>query len=262
MRSIHLLIPTLLLAMTAAIAAPGAVEKASDDRDRLFQERTYLGKPITYWLQAIRERDQENLSNAFDAIYSLGPDAWVAVPDLTRVVAAPFDPIDINRDSKHLVAAKVYDIAVRSEAIEALGWIGEPAAPSTAILVQWALARRIVPAARRTGSDYELFIELVTMDAEQRMRVAGAVSRFGQKSFPMIAGLLSSSDPSRRKLGVAILSQDALPVAADLLRSEACNDRQLGLSVLKDMNVVVDSSYLDELAQQIRETCSALTKAH
>jgi hypothetical protein len=260
MKSLHLFSVILIIALTSAVSAQAATERASDDRDRLFQERTYLGKPITFWLDAIRNRDANLMSNAFDAIYSLGPDAWVAVPDLTKLVAAPFAPIDIDRDSKGVVASKVYDITVRSEAVEMLGWIGPSAAPSTLTLIQWALARRIMPSAKRSAGNYELFIELVTMDAEQRMRVAGAVSQFGRETFPFIAKLLSSSDASRRKLGVAILSQDVLPVAADLLRSDVCSDRELGLTVLKDMNVVVDSASIDELSRQVQDSCSALTK--
>src|SRR5205085_11434127 len=110
-----------------------------------------------------------------------------------------------------------------------LGWIGQSASPSTLTLIRWALTPRVTPAGMRNADNDELFIELVTMDAEQRMRVAGAVAGFGRETFPIVAALLSSPDAAKRKLAVAILSQDALPIAAALLRSDDCAERQLGL---------------------------------
>jgi len=158
------------------------------------------------------------------------------------------------------VASKLYDIAVRSEAIEALAWIGEPASSSTTALVQWGLARRISPHMKRSDENDELYIELVAMDAEQRMRVAGAVAQLGKGTFPLIARMLASSDTSTRKLAVAILRQDALPVATELLRSDKCDDRRLGLQIMKDMDLVVARSQIDELSRRIDENCAALTK--
>ena len=76
----------------------------------------------------------------------------------------------------------------------------------------------------------------------------------------MVAKLLTSTDPSKRKLAVAILSQDALPIAAELLRSKLCEDRELGLLVLKDMDLVVSQAHIDELTTQIRAECSILSK--
>src|SRR5262249_13434858 len=222
--------------------------------------RTYQGQTLTFWLKAIRDRDENNLSNAFDAIHSLGPDAWIAVPDLTRVVEAPFVAINLDRDSQETLAAKLYDISVRSEAIETLGWIGESAAPSTMALLQWGLTKRVSPPATHSAEKGELFIELVAMDAEQRMRVAGAVAEFGRDTFPAVAKMLASADTSKRKLGVAILGQDALPVATDLLRSEACDDRELGLQILKDLDLVVSPNHIDELSRQIRDNCTLVTK--
>jgi hypothetical protein len=227
----------------------------------LFQERTYLGKPLTFWLRVLRDRDEELISKAFDAIYSLGEDAWVTVPELSRIVGAPFEPIEIGRDSTETIGSKLYDISVRSEAIEALGWIGTPAAPSTVLLVKWGLMRRISLNIKRSSENDQLFVELVAMDAEQRMRVAGAVARLGDDTFPAVADMLASSNPAKRKLAIAILSQHALPVAAELLRSNTCDDRRLGLQMLKDMDLVVEQAYIDELTYQIGENCSALTKA-
>ena len=90
MTSMRFLLRTVIVGLAIAAvstAAIGAVEKTTDERDRLFQERTYLGKPFTYWLQIIRDRNKAAIALAFDAVRSLGPDGWIAVPDLTRLEA-------------------------------------------------------------------------------------------------------------------------------------------------------------------------------
>jgi hypothetical protein len=202
------------------------------------------------------------MSLAFDAIHSLEQDAWIAVPDLQQLVAAPFVPIDIGKDSHAMIASKVYDIAVRSEAIETLAWIGESGAPATAALLDWALMDRVVPAAKRSPDHDDLFIELVIVDAEQRMRVAGAMAAFGPGAFRSLARLLISSDVAKRKLAVAILSVDALPIAAELLHSEDCEAREIGLHVMQDMDLIVAPHYLDALTKQIGQDCGNLTKVH
>src|SRR5262245_604580 len=143
MKPVTMLLTTLVLAVTAVSSTQGAAENGHNDHDQLFQERTYLGKPLTFWLKALRDRDEENLSDAFEAIHSLGTDAWVAVPELSRVVEAPFEPIRVGTDSTETIASKLYDITVRTEAIETLGWIGGPAAPSTLALIKWGLMQRI-----------------------------------------------------------------------------------------------------------------------
>ena len=258
MTSMRFLLRTVIVGLAIAAvstAAIGAVEKTTDERDRLFQERTYLGKPFTYWLQIIRDRNKAAIALAFDAVRSLGPDGWIAVPDLTRLIEARFSPIDIGTDSPESVAAKLYDIAIRAEAIDTLAWMGESGSPAALSLIRWALADRMIPAASRNPDDDELFVELVIVDAEQRMRVAGAIAQFGPDASPIIAALLSASNPAKRKLGVAILSQRALPLAAELMRSHSCEDRQLGFLILKDMDLVVAPSYLDELQQ--RMVCEA-----
>jgi hypothetical protein len=259
MRTIQLCVAAIVITMLLNPTAQAAAGNDDNERDRIFQERTYQGRPLTFWLKALRSRDKEHLSGAFDAIYSLGEDAWIAVPDLGAIVGARFEPIRIGRDPEETVASKVFDITVRTEAIETLRWIGPPAAPAAGALTQWALSPKVIPNDMRNAAGNELFVELVTMDSEQKMRAAGAIAQFGSNTFPLIAKLMSSSDPSRRRFAVAILSQDALPVAAELLRSETCNDRELGLQVLKDMSVVVESAYIDELARRIGETCAAWT---
>ena len=223
----------------------GSALAASDD------ESKYLGKPLSYWLQVLRERNEEMISLAFDAIRGLGPQARAAVPELTALVAAPFTPIRIGKDSPKLIAKKLYDIEVRAEAIDALAAIGESASPATDPLIRWALTTRVIPEDIRNSDDEELFIELVMMDTEQRMRIAGAVGELGPDASEIIAALVSSSDPIKRKFGVAILNEGALPIASKLLRSRKCDQRTLGLTILKDMDLVVARPYLDWLQNRI-----------
>ena len=122
-------------------------------------------------------------------------------------------------------------------------------------LIRWALTPLVIPDLIRNPDNEELFIELVMMDTEQRLRVVGAISQFGPDASPIIAGLLSSPDAAKRKLGVAILREGALPIAVALLRSRHCDDRNLGLIILKDMDLVVAKPYLDWL--QARIVCEA-----
>jgi hypothetical protein len=135
--------------------------------------------------------------------------------------------------------------------MDALSFIGEEAAPATIPLIQWALTRRVLPATRANIDDDELFAELVTMDVEQRMRVAGVVAEFGPVVVPMVEKLLRSPEPEKRKLAVAILSADVLPIVADLLRSPDCDDKRLGIVILTDMELVVAKEYLIELKKML-----------
>ena len=59
------------------------------------REPSYQGRSLSDWLKAIHDRDEDMMPLAFEAIRSLGPDAWAAVPELKRVVAAPFAPIQL-----------------------------------------------------------------------------------------------------------------------------------------------------------------------
>jgi hypothetical protein len=231
---------------------PGLPAAKSDaQRGWVPSEPSYQGKTLSYWLRIIRNRNEEMMPLAFDAIRSFGPDAWAAVPELTRVVTAPFSPIQIGKDSEDRIADKVYDIEIRAEAMDALSFIGEEAAPATIPLIQWALTRRVLPATRANIDDDELFAELVTMDVEQRMRVAGVVAEFGPVVVPMVEKLLRSPEPEKRKLAVAILSADVLPIVADLLRSPDCDDKRLGIVILTDMELVVAKEYLIELKKML-----------
>jgi len=207
----------------------------------------YMGRPLSYWVQSIRNRDPETMDLAFDAIRDLGPAAWPAIPELVRIMKEPFDPIKLGIDGPGVILAKVRDIQLRSDAIDGLASIGDAAAPSADLLIQWALAKRVVP--NRTSNNLldKVFIDLVAMDIIERMRVAGAIAELGPGAGPAVAELVRSSDGESRKLGVAILSGGAIPIAVDLLKSFNCDDRRLGIAILIDMWPVVAKEHLTEL---------------
>jgi hypothetical protein len=210
-------------------------------------EREYLGKKLNYWIQVIQDRDERMISLAFDAIRSLGPDGQAAVPDLISLVVAPFSPIRIGTDSQKVIASKLYEIEIRAAAIDTLAAMGEPASSAIVPLVRWALTPKVIAENIHNDDAEELFVELVMMDTQQRMRIAGAISEFGADASPAIAVLLSSQDAEKRKFGVAILGPDVLPIAAQLLRSRHCDDQNLGLLILQDMNLVVPEAHLNAL---------------
>jgi hypothetical protein len=209
-------------------------------------EPTSQGHPLSYWLKSIQDRD-DKIVLAFDAIRNLGPDASSAIEELTRIVVEPFTPVRIGIDGDDVIAPKLFSIYLRAEAIDALSAIGEAAASSSEPLIQWALTVRVIPVNLDHLKDSRLFVDLITLDVLERMRVAGAVARFGPDAAPAIAALLKSPDGERRKLGVAILSEDALPLAARLLKSRNCEDRKRGIAILADMWPVVAKEHIAEL---------------
>lgn len=221
------------------------------------QDDLYLGKPIRYWVQCIRDRDPDQMEAAFDAIHYFGPDAWLAIPELTRIVEAPFSPIRIGADRNGLILSKLNDIDLRAEAVDALGAIGETASSSAPSLVQWALMTRVVPEDLSRQANRDLFIDLVAIDVLHRMRVAGAIAQFGRDAYPVAAALLTSPKGEERKLGVAILSEHILPIAAELLKSPVCEDQTLGLAILSDMWPVLSKEHLLQLRKEV--TCEVDT---
>jgi hypothetical protein len=247
MRSIERV--TGLILMIALLAMPGwSAEQQQIDKTagQAQREPLYQGKPLSYWLKSIRDRD-DKIVLAFDAIRDLGPEAWPAVEELTRIVAEPFTPVRIGLDRNDVIAPKLMSIRLRAEAIDALTAIGEAAASSTGPLIQWALTVRVIPMNPDHVKDDELLVDLITLDVLERMRVAGAVARFGPAASPAIVALLKSPDDEKRKLGVAILSENALPIAASLLKSRSCEDRKRGIAILADMWPVVAEEHLAEL---------------
>ncbi len=230
----------------SAMAAWSAEQQQIDKTASTLQLEPTPEEPLSYWLRSIRERDDQILL-AIDAIRDLGPDAWPAVEELTRIVSEPFTPVRIGVDSDDVIAPKLSSIHLRAEAIDALTAIGEAAASSAGPLMQWALTVRVIPTSLDNVKNDELFVDLLTLDVLERMRVAGAVARFGPAAAPAIVALLESPDGEKRKLGVAILNDNALPIAANLLKSRTCGDRERGLAILADMWPVVAKDHLAEL---------------
>jgi hypothetical protein len=218
-------------------------DKTSSEVQR---EPMYEGKPLSYWMTSIRNRDEGTVA-AFDAIVELGPDAWPAVEELTRIVAGRFTPFRIGVDREDRIAPTLLSIGLRAKAIDALTAIGEAAASSTVPLIEWALTVRVLPINLDDLKDRELFVDLITIDVLERMRVAGAVARFGPAAAPAITELLKSEDDEKRKLGVAILSEGTLPIVANLLKSRKCEDRKRGIAILADMWPVVAKEHLAAL---------------
>jgi hypothetical protein len=210
-------------------------------------EPLYEGRPLSYWLDQIRRRDENEMMIAFDAIRYLGPAAQTGVPALSAVVNAPFAPIDLGKDSDDVILSKLWDIEVRSEAIRALGHIGPAAAPATLPLIDWAVALRVIPAETRNLEDDDRFIDLVMMDAEQRLHVVLAIALFGDAAIPPVLRLLRSADAEKRALAVAVLGEEALWIAADLLRSDDCDEAELGIEILESLEPVFANKYLPHL---------------
>jgi hypothetical protein len=234
------------------IIAPAMGQESNARYIRVADEPQYQGKSLSYWLRVIGNRDDKMISVAFEAVRSMGPQAWPAVPELTRIVSAPFSPIRIGKDSDATIAAKLYDIEIRSEAIDVLASIGESAAPATAAIIQWAVTVRVVPEPILTRDEDERFIDLVTLDAEYRIRIIGAVAEFGRPAVPALNRLLKSSDTEKRKLAVAILGEDALTAATELMKSNSCDDKQLAVRILGDMEPFVSRVYLAEITSMVR----------
>ena len=218
-------------------------------------EPSYRGRTLAFWIKAIRDRNEEMMPLAFEAIRSLGPDAWAAVPELTRLVSAPFAPIRLGKDSDKVIASKLYDIEVRSEAIDTLACIGAAASPATIPVIEWALTLRVAPTLTSNRQEDERFVDLVTLDAEYRIGIINAVVHFGEPATPILIRLLNSNNAEQRKLAVIILGVDALPVVEHLLKSRDCGDAELGITILGDMEPVVAKAYLAELEKLI--VCSA-----
>ena len=235
-----------MIAISAMASWSAEEQRINNAAGETPRESMYQGKPLSYWLRSLRDRD-DKIVLALDAMTDLGPDAWPAVEELTRIVAEPFTPVRIGEDLRDVVAAKLSSIRLRSGAIDALTAIGEAAASSTLPLIQWALAVRVIPINLDILSDNELFVDLLTIDVLERMRVAGAVARFGPAAAPAVAALLKSSDDEKRKLAVAILSENTLPIVAHLLKSRNCQDQRRGIAILADMWPVVAKDHLTEL---------------
>jgi hypothetical protein len=204
----------------------------------------YQGKSLNYWVQVIRDRNEKLMQIAFDALRSMGPQAWPAVPELTKVVSEPFTAIHIGKDSDEEISSKLYDIEMRSEAIDTLATIGEAASSATTPIIDWALTIRVDPREISTKEESERFVDLVTLDAEYRAHVISEIRGLGRPAIPILTQMLRSSNSERRRVVVLVFGQDALPLASDLMKSERCGDRQLGLAIFSDVGPLVPKEYL------------------
>ena len=219
----------------------GALSGANTNKGE--EEPAYRGQPLSYWLKSIRDRDPENIEMAFDAIVELGPAAWRAVPELTRIVQEPFAAIQYGKDSRSTIHTKLLNIHLRAAAIDGLGAIGEAAADSAESVIRWGLTVRVLPGAKDPSPDAVL-ITLIGIDVLERMRVAGAVSRFGPGASDAVQKLVESPDNEERKFSAAILNDETVLIATDLMSSQACGDRARGLSLLSAMWPVVAKDHL------------------
>ena len=254
--AIILLLVTFTIAFCSTVNAEQKNTQAAginlrvSDRRVPPNEPTYQGKTLNYWLKAIRDRDEELMPLAFDAIRALGADARAAVPELTSVVEAPFAPIRLGVDSDEVVVDKLYDLEVRSDAIDAidaLAFIGEAAAPATMPLIDWALTVRIMPSRTSSIEEHDQFVDLVTLEAEYRIAVIHAIQHFGNAGTSTLARVVKSANPEKRKFAVMALGSDAIPIATDLLRSGDCDEEQLGIAILGDLEPLVARVYLTQL---------------
>jgi hypothetical protein len=195
-------------------------------------EPDFHGQPLSYWVQVLRDRD-DRMDIAFAAIRQLGPGAAGALTELKRILNEPFTPIVVGSTRRDDLLAGLASIELRGKVVDAMGDIGDPA--SATALIKWALTPRIIAMGDLTDSQREIFIDLVGIDALERMRVVGVMAQFGSRADDVLTVMLQARDENARKLAVAILGERAMPVATDLLISRSCDDRQLGLALMGDM---------------------------
>ena len=72
MRPLRRLTVLIVIAIVTILFMTAVVLSAADDEPR------YLGKPFSYWLWVIQNRDEQLISLAFDAVRGLGPQARAA----------------------------------------------------------------------------------------------------------------------------------------------------------------------------------------
>jgi len=219
-------------------------------------EPSYQGKPLSYWLNSLRNRDSQ-MAGAFEAIWQLGPRAVAAVPELERIVSEPFEPIEVGIDDRRSASAKLREFQIRSRAVDSLRSIGLPAASSARALAKWALTERVIAGNFHNEEDRAVFIDLVGLDVLERMRVASAIAAFLPNATVDVADLLKSRDDEAVKLAVAILNERSLPIAAELLKSGNCTQEKLGLKMLAGLWPVVSRDRLVDL--NLTLSCPATT---
>jgi hypothetical protein len=217
------------------------------------QDPTAFGRPLSYWLERLHNRDPEAYI-AVAAIVELGPDAKAAIPELTQIIAEPFVPIQPGKDSRDEIRTKLLNIDLRAGAVDGLGAIGKVAAGSADTVIRWGLTLRVVAPVERSSSTDTLFIRLIGIDVVERMRAAGTVAQFGLDAFPSIQELIESDDNEKLKFAAAILNEDTLLAAAILMQREDCISRIRGLSLLGGMWPVVAVEHLEALKEVLKCT--------
>jgi hypothetical protein len=110
-----------------------------------------------------------------------------------------------------------------------------------------------------TATDREHFIDLLALDVNERMRVAGAVANLGPAAAPAVESLLTSDDVDAEKLAVAILNEGALPLAARFAKSSNCELRQLGITIFVDMWPVLPTEHVVNL--KLISACEVTVRA-
>ena len=255
------MLQTVALTLTLALSR---VSNAQDLRDNRVQagvskprltntqdDPIAFGRPLSHWLTSISSRDPIAAEMAFGAIVELGPAARAAIPTLTQIVAEPFEPIRIGRDSRGEVLMKLQDIEFRAGAVDALGAIGDAASTSAEPVIRWGLTVRVSAPDERSNSSDALLIELIGMDVLERMRAAGPVAQFGIGAAGTIQSLIESGNNEEQKFAAAILNDQAVFVAARLMQRNDCLARMRGLSLLSAMWPVVASEHLATLKEML-----------
>src|SRR2546426_12754691 len=105
-RIIRKMIGILLAVAITATVGTAAEKHGSEKTASDGAEPSYMGEPLSYWLRFIQDRDKNNMDLALDAIRELGPDARSAVPELTQIVAEPYDTMEIGVDKRSWIAFK------------------------------------------------------------------------------------------------------------------------------------------------------------
>ncbi|HKI18141.1 MAG TPA: HEAT repeat domain-containing protein, partial [Isosphaeraceae bacterium] len=138
------------------------------------------GKPVQYWIDALRGSDPPSRQAAARALGILGPDAKPAVPALAR-------------------AASDADSSVRSSAIRALGAIGPE-------------AKEAVPALVRAASDADKSVRL------SAIRALGAIGPGAREAIPVLVRAASDADTSVCYYGIAALAGIGRPAVPQLIQ--------------------------------------------
>ena len=236
----------VLALATVMLVQPGLAQTERND------DPVALGHPLSYWMKVIRDRDIGKSNTAFDAIVEIGPAAWRVIPELKEMLAAPFTPIQMGKDTRDEIRAKLLEIHLKAGAIDGLGAIGHAASSAAESMIRWGLTIRVVPPPDGPVDKDPFYIDLVGIDVLERMRVAGAVARLGPDAADAVQALLDSPDNEKRKFAAAILNDVTVSVATDLMRSESCEDRIRGLSLLSAMWPVVAKDHLVSLSDLLR----------